>query len=739
MLVAICRTVVDKSKEFETLATSFTNEDLKVLDLAHEINQGHAFTAHHKGRRNSENFTGAGFIALDFDKVKSYDEVDEIMARPGPIGEFWAIQYHTPSATDDNPRFRPIYPLEQPIFDGNYYSEAVEALQWKAGHADPACKDPCRFYYGFKGSKPIIREDCVLPTHILVELIKEYRAFKEAGRLRFESQRRDPRPSSGLDKGKTKYLELILQTHCQRISSALDGDRHTVALTSSEIIGGYIVGEGMDESEAEQRLFDASMVFSGANQKERIEVIRFGITKGKKKPLYIPVNPDFNRYNPDEDFHKSTHFDEAVPTREQTTDQRPESYLKKLFRHVDELKDLPLPEWLIKPILLRNSIAFLCGDTQTYKSFQAVDWAMSLSQNESVAYIAGEGNSGYSTRVEAWKKYHQKQAGQLYFSKQSLHPADVTQMPAILEAMRELRPAFIVIDTLARSAIGLNENDQRDMGLFVEALAKLRDATGACILVVHHTNRGGSERGSSALKDGADTWIKCEAVGGKDSKLVKVSCEKQKDRKNFEEYHVQAEIVELPEIVYSDGDTADSLIVLQTDPGVVAGDTGKVIGNMRYVLEALAEEVFSTTGANGKRLQEYLNWENASKKAELYRVLSKLLKAGLITQGSKGEPYRITQAGLDIVTPQDVTTVIEKLPEIAHTIMAAIEASDDQQASAETIIAYVSDSDVTLRDRRSEVFRYLNELTRLKLIILQAATGNYGLTSKGKARRVWRQ
>jgi P4 family phage/plasmid primase-like protien len=180
MLVAICRDVVDKSEDFETLASQFKNEDLNVPDLAHEANQGHAFTAQHKGRRQKENFTALGFIALDFDKVTSQEEVDAIMAAPGPIGEFWAIQYDTCSATDDNPRFRLVYPLEQVIYDREYGEEAVTAMQWKAGKADPACKDICHFYYGHKGSQPIVREDKVLPAAALAQLVREYRAATRA-------------------------------------------------------------------------------------------------------------------------------------------------------------------------------------------------------------------------------------------------------------------------------------------------------------------------------------------------------------------------------------------------------------------------------------------------------------------------------------------------------------------------------------------------------------------------------
>jgi hypothetical protein len=339
----------------------------------------------------------------------------------------------------------------------------------------------------------------------------------------------------------------------------------------------------------------------------------------------------------------------AEPEVEPEQDPEPEvkeSILNKLFWHADELKNQPLPEWLDKPLLVRNSIAFIVGDTGTYKSFFAVDRSLTIAQTEKVAYIAGEGH--YATRVEAWRIYNQKSLGEAYFSKRSLQPANLEQLPYIIQAMKELMPSLIVIDTLNRAAIGLNENDQGDMGLFIDAITQIREATGACILIIHHTNRGGSERGSSAIKDGADTFIKFTKEGD----LVKVTCEKHKDRKDFEPFYIETELVTIPEMIYDDGETADSLVIKRAENPIETNRGGRVSGNMRLVLETLALEVFRETGATAKKLLDSLQWETGGKRSEMYKILSRLMESGYVTQDKKGEPFRVTQAGLDIVSSQ---------------------------------------------------------------------------------------
>src|SRR5438034_1345408 len=83
---------------------------------------------------------------------------------------------------------------------------------------------------------------------------------------------------------------------------------------------------------------------------------------------------------------------------------------------------------------------------------------------------------------------------------------------------------LVGVDTLARCFVGGEENSAKDMGLFVAGLDRLRAATGAAVLVVHHTGReSGRERGSTALSGAVDTlmvierhpkdgsrWLKCK-------------------------------------------------------------------------------------------------------------------------------------------------------------------------------------------------------------------------------------
>jgi len=97
-----------------------------------------------------------------------------------------------------------------------------------------------------------------------------------------------------------------------------------------------------------------------------------------------------------------------------------------------------------------------------------------------------------------------------------------------------VRPGLIVVDTLARVALGADENSASDMGRVVAGFDMLKRETGATVLALHHSRKdGGAERGSSALRGAADVMIRCESVAGVTCGGVTLECAKMKDGEAF--------------------------------------------------------------------------------------------------------------------------------------------------------------------------------------------------------------
>ena len=86
-------------------------------------------------------------------------------------------------------------------------------------------------------------------------------------------------------------------------------------------------------------------------------------------------------------------------------------HTRPLFLPISEIKLQP-PEWLIEGVIEANTLCGLVGASYSGKSFLALDMALSIASGlpfheattaqGSVLFIAGEGNRGLLSRIEAW-------------------------------------------------------------------------------------------------------------------------------------------------------------------------------------------------------------------------------------------------------------------------------------------------------------------------------------------------
>lgn len=185
--------------------------------------------------------------------------------------------------------------------------------------------------------------------------------------------------------------------------------------------------------------------------------------------------------------------------------------------HADDLKNLSSPLYLLEDYAIyENGFNVLAGASGGGKSFVALDIAGKIAsmKNHSVVYIAGEGLSGYASRWESWKAYNKAESANLYFYTEAVQVMNSNDLASFINLIAKHDPALVVIDTLARSAVGLEENSARDMGLFVGSLDTMRSHLNCGVLVVHHTGKDGKIRGSSALYAAADSVLSLTSNDG---------------------------------------------------------------------------------------------------------------------------------------------------------------------------------------------------------------------------------
>lgn len=123
----------------EAVSMSFESED-DLIDIVTK-NAWSPFVFE-KYRRLAD-FISTDLIAFDIDEGMTIDEAEKVVEKL----KLCALCLPSPSHTEDNHRFRLIFPLSKAIRDIDIFKETYAKL---AEHfpVDPQCKDACRFYFG---------------------------------------------------------------------------------------------------------------------------------------------------------------------------------------------------------------------------------------------------------------------------------------------------------------------------------------------------------------------------------------------------------------------------------------------------------------------------------------------------------------------------------------------------------------------------------------------------------------
>ncbi len=251
---------------------------------------------------------------------------------------------------------------------------------------------------------------------------------------------------------------------------------------------------------------------------------------------------------------------------------------------LDELADLPPPSWLVDGVLVENSLCLFWAGSDSYKTFVAIDISFCIATGHAwhdrkvvtgpVVYVAAEDITGVTKRMIGWRETKGKNLPKakitLLNDSFTMASPDADKLIRSINLLPEM-PKLIVVDTLARSFGAGNENQTQDMNAFILACDKLRRATGATILIVHHTGRNvEQERGNVALRGACDTIFTVSRSGTSGKiKLINTHPKgKQKNSEPFKDILLRTQVIHFEHR----GIEQSTLIIMPDDGAPAAGD-----------------------------------------------------------------------------------------------------------------------------------------------------------------------
>jgi hypothetical protein len=226
--------------------------------------------------------------------------------------------------------------------------------------------------------------------------------------------------------------------------------------------------------------------------------------------------------------------------------------------------------YIVKDLLDRGAISLLLGAPGTAKTFVGIDlahhifegipWAGQRVGQAASLYIAAEGGLMFANRMAARKARFAVLRHPISLGGETgMDGPPLAELVNHLAATQGVTFGLIVVDTLARAMGGADENAGPDMGALLRAVEGLRDATGAHVMLVHHTGKDQSRgaRGHSSLFGAVDTELTLTV--DRDTKRRTLTVTKQRDGEDGREFGFRLRKVPLG--TDKDGDPVFSCVI----------------------------------------------------------------------------------------------------------------------------------------------------------------------------------
>lgn len=318
-----------------------------------------------------------------------------------------------------------------------------------------------------------------------------------------------------------------------------------------------------------------------------------------------------------------------------------------------DLDSLPELDPLVSGWLVKDSVARISGAPGSGKSFVVMDlagcvgtgteWQGHEVAQGNVVVLVAEGVRGIAKRRRAWEKAYGKTMTGVKFLPLPVQATE-PEWDAFVQVMEEIKPVMVVLDTQARVTVGVDENSATEMGVFVHAVERLRLATGACVLLVHHTSADSDRaRGSTAVNGAVQT----ELVVRRTRNEVTIVNTKQKDDAAQPDLRLAMIHVDLG---MRDGEPVNS-VVLRPSTNLVGSEDLDASG----ILNAVMREVFGQArgGTKGEVKSVVLVERRLMSKAAFYRAWNRLVADGNIAliEGTSSWRYVEVEERAALMTP----------------------------------------------------------------------------------------
>lgn len=248
-----------------------------------------------------------------------------------------------------------------------------------------------------------------------------------------------------------------------------------------------------------------------------------------------------------------------------------------------------------------------------------------------VVYVAAEGVAGLPSRLRAWLKHHGLKHLALdrwYCLPDPLNMMLMSNAAALVDAVKSAASdqavGMVVLDTMARSMPGGDENSAMDVGLVIANADHIRKELRAAVLIVHHTGKNGDqERGSTALRGSADAMYQ-SIPDTSNPEYIRLKCTKMKDAESPGEIRTKRVVVDV-----DDENNETSCVVVPDDNERMHRTDQQTLAGLQDLMP------FNPSGVTNKQWRDQLALTFMPART-FQRCRERLVSQGIVTKDKPG-------------------------------------------------------------------------------------------------------
>lgn len=173
--LAVCRMFFNKNADRQVLEDKWENVEVDPTGLVEILKEGHPICVSdlNSNLREETQFKSSQVIGVDFDQgpdVEYFSRVDAFARK------YAAVIYSTVSSTDEKPRTRLLFVLDEPVTSADEYKHQVTALlgRFRQFGVDEVCKSSVQVFFGNSKGDYRINPEARIPKELISELINVY-------------------------------------------------------------------------------------------------------------------------------------------------------------------------------------------------------------------------------------------------------------------------------------------------------------------------------------------------------------------------------------------------------------------------------------------------------------------------------------------------------------------------------------------------------------------------------------